>query len=327
LQFPVAGRMVSLPRMTTAGGMLVAAPDRWDEACFAVPALRAIVAAGLPTGVLCRAEQREFWQTVEGVAVMEFPAKARAKQVAALAGGWAASMAWEAGVAAEAFKGAGIPRRLGPGGGKLGKLLSHPLAFSAGPLEHRVRYYLAAVEELGMATARAEFFAPAASGGGEGVLLCPDSDFGPSHEWLIERWVEIAEKFIVEGEKIAVRTVDGGRGLGLALAAKLRGQSEIVPVSAALGEGLSELGEHALVVAADGSLPHLAGHAGATCVVLFGPNDPAWRRPLGKRHAVVRRHVECAPCLLPKCPLDLRCQRELDVERVWRAVCATRWHD
>jgi hypothetical protein len=35
---------------------------------------------------------------------------------------------------------------------------------------------------------------------------------------------------------------------------------------------------------------------------------------------VVRRHVECAPCLLAKCPLDMRCQNELETDRVWQAV-------
>ena len=80
------------------------------------------------------------------------------------------------------------------------------------------------------------------------------------------------------------------------------------------------LAVHGLVIAADGSLPHLAAHAGATCVTLFGPNDPAWKRPLGRRHAVVRRHVECAPCLLAKCPLDQRCQSELEADRVWQTV-------
>jgi ADP-heptose:LPS heptosyltransferase len=80
------------------------------------------------------------------------------------------------------------------------------------------------------------------------------------------------------------------------------------------------LAVHRLVVAADGSLSHLAAHVGATCVTLFGPNDSQWKRPLGKRHAVVKRHVECAPCLLPKCPLDLRCQHELETARVWAAV-------
>jgi hypothetical protein len=30
--------------------------------------------------------------------------------------------------------------------------------------------------------------------------------------------------------------------------------------------------------------------------------------------------VECAPCLLAKCPMDMRCQNELSVDRVWSVI-------
>jgi ADP-heptose:LPS heptosyltransferase len=88
-----------------------------------------------------------------------------------------------------------------------------------------------------------------------------------------------------------------------------------------LGSTLPALAAHRFVIATDASLPHLASHLGGTCVTLFGPNDPAWKRPLGRRHVIVRRHVECAPCLLAKCPMDLRCQLELLHDRVWQAIC------
>ncbi len=309
--------------MTNSGGMLVAAPERWDEACFAVPALRALVASGLGTGVLCAAAQRGFWETVEGLTVIDCPVKAKARVLAAeISGKWEASLAWETGLAAEAFKIAAIPRRLGVGAGKLARMLTHPLGFSVGPLEHRVRHYLAAVEEMGIETGRAEFFAPAALGiqpvPGT-VLLCPDSDFGPSHEWPVERWLEIGRKLLESGKRITVTGVDGGRGRGKFLAQNLGESVEFFQASPLAG-ALPLLAVHNLVVAADGSLPHLAAHVGATCVTLFGPNDPAWKRPLGRRHSVVRRHVECAPCLLAKCPLDMRCQNELEAYRVWQAV-------
>lgn len=303
--------------------MLVAAPERWDEACFAVPAVRALVASGLQTGILCPEEQRGFWSTLEGVTVLDFPVRAKAKLVAAgIAGNWQASLGWEAGFAAEVFKIAGIPRRLGAGEWRFKKLLTHPLGFSAGPLEHRVRYYLAAVEELGMETGRSEFFAPAALGVepvAGAVLLCPGSDFGPSHEWPVARWLEIGEALINSGRRVTVASVNGGRGLGEILATHL-GEGVELFHAAPLAGALPLLAVHGLVIAADGSLPHLAAHAGATCVTLFGPNDPAWKRPLGRRHAVVRQHVECAPCLLAKCPLDGRCQQEMETARVLRAV-------
>lgn len=301
----------------------MAAPERWDETCFAVPAVRALVASGLGVGILCGEQQQEFWHTVHGVSVIPYPEKSKAKVVAAeIAGKWQASLSWEPGLAAEVFKAAKIPRRLGPPA--LKKFLTHPLTAAAGPLDHRVRHYLGAVEELGVTTARAEFFAPAALGIEPvpgAVLLCPGSDFGENHEWPAEQWVEIANGILDRGRRITVASVDSGRGLAKSLAETL-GEGVEFFHAAPLAGALPLLAVHGLVIAADGSLPHLAAYAGTTCVTLFGPNDPLWKRPLGKRHAVVRRHVECAPCLSSTCVMDLRCQNELTTERVWAAVKA-----
>ena len=302
--------------------MLVAAPERWDEACFAVPALRALMASGMKVGVLCHSGQREFWETLPGLEVIECPRKVR-ELVPVISGRWQAALLWEAGIAADAARLANLPRCLGPAAGKLAKQLSHPLMVVEKPLDHRVRFYLSALEEMGIATTQPEFFAPADIGiapmAGT-ALLSPESDFGTSHVWPFDHWLEIGTRLLNTGRRVTVAGVDLKRG-GIAetLARKLGDGVEFFH-AAQLSGTLPLLAVHALVVAADGSLPHLAAHAGATCVTLFGPNDPHWKRPLGKRHAVVKRHVECAPCLLGKCPLDMRCQRELEVDRVWAAV-------
>ena len=302
--------------------LLVAAPERWDEACFAVPAVRALQATGWGIGVLCREDQQEFWQSEGNLEVLAFPAKAKAKAVAIGIGTWQAALVWEPGMAADAVKIAGVPRRLGPEHRHLKKHLTQALKIAEKPLEHRVRFYLSAVEEMGIHTHNPEFFAPADRGIAttrDAVLLCPDSDFGPSHEWLIDRWLETAKQLGANKRRLTVAGLVGGRGLGQALANALGEDTEFWQIPA-LGGSLPLLATYPLVIAADGSLPHLAAHAGAICVTLFGPNDPLWKRPLGKRHAVVRHHVECAPCLLAKCPLDARCQRELETEVVWAAL-------
>ncbi len=308
-----------------SGEMLVAAPERWDEACFAVPALRALLAAGMRVGVLCAEEQRDFWGTVSGLRVLPFPVRMKARALAAeLAGRWKAGLAWFPGLAAESMTRAGIPRRLGPAGKDLRKFLTDPVVepLLKGPPPHRVRAYLELVEALGPPTARPEFFAPAGlethpeSGS---LLLCPGSDFGPSHEWPLERWGEIVILLRERGISFRVAFLPGGACAGRALQAGLAEGPP--PLEADSFAGLfPHLAEFAVVLAADGSLPHLAAYAGARCVTLFGPNDPHWRRPLGKRHRVVCRHTECAPCLLPKCPLDLRCQQELETGKVWAAL-------
>ena len=306
---------------TTGGDMLIAAPARWDEACFALPAVRAILASGVSAGVLCAAEQRPFWETLPGLAVIDFPNNAKARVLAAsLAGKWHAALIWEPGVAADACLRAKIPRRLGPAAKPLKKFLTHPvpLAAAARPLEHRVRHYLAVLEALGIGTAQAEFFAPIHPGVARAprtLLLCPDSDFGRSHEWPLRSWVEVAQALLAAGWKLAIAGRPHGHRHGEKLFSRLGGGLAYFNADQP-GGLLPLLATQAVVLAADGSLPHLAAHMGATCVTLFGPNDPAWKRPLGAHHAVVRRHVECAPCFLAKCQLDGRCQNELTVERV-----------
>lgn len=323
LRFPRGAASVSVRAVTTQeGDMLVAAPERWDETCFAVPALRALMASGLKVGVICLPEQMEFWQTLPELVRIERPRKAR-DLAARIAGKWRAALLWEAGFAADAATLAAVPRRLGPGGRKLGKQLTHPLAATVNPLDHRVRFYLSALEEMGIPTAEPGFFAPADIGivPVEGaVLLSPESDFGANHEWPPERWMEIGRRLMNDGKRVTVAGAGDRRNSTAKSLAHALGEDVEFFQAVPLAGTLPLLAVHGLVITADGSLPHLAAHVGATCVTLFGPNDPQWRRPLGRRHTLVRRHVECAPCLMPKCPLDLRCQRELEIERVWDAI-------
>lgn len=308
--------------------MLLAAPERWDEACFAVPAVRALLAAGVKAGIFCPEEQLPFWETVPDLPAIPYPPGSKPKTLAPLiAGDWQAAIAWLPGIAAETFARARIPRRLGPDGKPLRKFLTHPIAgaLAHGPPPHRVRHYLELVEALGPNTARAEFFAPAALGlqAEPGtVLVCPESDFGRSHEWPLERWTETAVMLHGHGLRLTIASVPGGDGLGKALHEALPDDTPYF-VAHPLGPVLPLLAVHQVVLAADGSLPHLAAHAGTTCVTLFGPNDPLWKRPLGRRHRVVSRHAECAPCFLGKCPLDARCQTELTTARLWTALAET----
>ncbi|MFT3990051.1 MAG: glycosyltransferase family 9 protein [Luteolibacter sp.] len=304
------------------GDLLIAAPRRWDEATFSVPAIRALAASGLAVGILCVEKQAAFWKLLPGVEVVPFSATAKPKGIAAaVAGNWEASLAWEAGQEAEVFAKAGISRRLGVEEKSLLKRLTHPLKISVGPLEHRVQFYLSVVKSMGIPVEKPEFFLPAATEpkAAGSLLICPDSDFGAHYEWPLERWEEIAKACVERRIPVVIGSLAEGRGLGKSLIARMAEGTPEVEFGE-FGKDLPLIATYPSLLCADGSLPHLASHLGATCAVLFGPNDPAWKRPLGTRHRVIRRHVECAPCFLKKCAMDLRCQRELGVERVLERV-------
>ena len=129
----------------------------------------------------------------------------------------------------------------------------------------------------------------------------------------------VAEDLLEKGKHLTIASSVGNRDLGIILANRL-GDAVNSFHASPLGSALPTLATFQLIIAADGSLPHLAAYTGGTCVTLFGPNDPNWKRPLGKQHVVIKHHVECSPCLSAKCQLDNRCQNELQVSQILAAI-------
>ncbi|WP_411827413.1 glycosyltransferase family 9 protein [Luteolibacter sp. AS25] len=309
--------------MYDKNGILIATPLRWDEACFSVPAIRALCSSGLAGGLLCPAEQEEFWETVCPLPITIYPENATISKLLKIIGaGWEASLVWENERAAKAFAKLKIQKRLGPSDSPISKYLTHPIETAEKSVEHRVHFYLNTCEKMGLPVKKPEYFLPANLGQKQQsntVLLCPGSDFGISYEWPLEKWQELAIKLLDQGKKLTVACLIGGRGQGKALADKLGDRVGFFEASPLAGT-LPLLASHALVISADSSLPHLAAHAGTTCLTLFGPNEPLWKRPLGTRHVVAKKAVECSPCFSEKCLLDQRCQTELDVNTVFKAI-------
>ena len=317
----------------TGGFLLLAAPHGWREACFAVPAVRAIRYSrrSATIGVICPEEQEPLWEDVNVDRIIPYPVGASARRIVGLlrdqSERWNSVVLWEAGAVADACARLAIPERCGRPTpdlvNRLTRVVETP-AKALGPVEHRVRSFLDLVQALGVEAFVPRNFEPAppVSRVLAGVLLAPDSDYGPSHEWQVERWIEVARAARqTSGLRVTVAGLAGGRGLGRAVAAAMGEDDAVFIELEPLGGGLPVLAAHGVCVSADSSLAHLAAHVGCLCVTLFGPNDPAWRRPLGRRHSVVRHHVECAPCLLGKCPFDRRCQQELSTHVVIDALC------
>jgi len=315
------------PTRVPGGHLLVASPARIDDACFSVPATRALAAIDGVAGVrvLCSDPLQALWQNLPGIEPIPFPANARSREIAVLLDqvgtGFAAALAWEPGEPADAIRKAGLAARFGPAEPQIGAgFEAVAVTKRPGPVEHRVRDFLLLADALGASPFDPAHFSPADWGveaQRHSIALVPDSDFGPSHQWPTERWTEVGRELI---DHCQLRPTIVGPGKVAEALAEALGDDADQCSPGSLGERLEFFAGHRLVVAADGTAPHLASHVGATCLVLFGPNNAPWRRPLGKRHVLLRRHVACAPCRLADCPLDHRCMDELTTESALAAL-------
>jgi len=314
------------------GNILVAAPRRWDEACFSVPALRAIRSSRprCTLGVICHEEQLGFWQSVSGIDdILIYDDRTSIRSIVRAQESsrctWESAILWEINKGSECCNALKIKQRLGYSTKELQKLLTDAVVapVAAGPIEHRVQSYLQLMSALNVPTQKPELFLPVDMQIPQcpgTVLVCPESDYGVSHEWPLDRWLQTVKLLELIGAKIVVAGHEGSRSvLAGSLAARFPQSCQLVKLGP-LSQALPVIAAHSLVIAADSSLCHLAAHVGVTTIALFGPNEPAWRRPLGRQHMVVRQKVECSPCFQRKCPLDLRCQNELSYEDVANAI-------
>jgi heptosyltransferase-2 len=75
-----------------------------------------------------------------------------------------------------------------------------------------------------------------------------------------------------------------------------------------------------LVISNDTGAAHVSSALGVPTVVVFGPTEHVSTRPYSDSASVVRRDVECSPCMLRDCPIDHRCMSGVEVEDVYRAA-------
>ena len=87
-----------------------------------------------------------------------------------------------------------------------------------------------------------------------------------------------------------------------------------------LGEAVALLSVVDLLVSNDMGLAHVAPAVGTPTIAIFGPTNPETTRPFGENAEVIRKDVECSPCMLRDCPIDHRCMTQNSVEEVFEAA-------
>ena len=73
-----------------------------------------------------------------------------------------------------------------------------------------------------------------------------------------------------------------------------------------------------LVVSNDTGPAHISAAVGTKTLVIFGPTNPQTTQPWNSE--IIRRNVDCAPCMLRDCPIDHRCMTRISTGEVFEKV-------
>jgi lipopolysaccharide heptosyltransferase II len=221
---------------------------------------------------------------------------------------------------------AGVPRRVGYPGHSRRFFLNQivPETAETGPPEHHATRFLAIAERVGARTGDIPFVANETKIVDLALTkigLCPGAEYGPAKRWPADRFAETAALVTQKSNaKWVLFGVENDRAAGEQIAAALGDSCTNRIGHTSIAQLIDELRECQLLLTNDTGTMHLAAFVGLPVVAIFGSTEPHLTGPLGKRHVIVRHHVECSPCFLRECPIDFRCMKAVSAQEVADAV-------
>jgi len=85
--------------------------------------------------------------------------------------------------------------------------------------------------------------------------------------------------------------------------------------------------ESSLLISNDGGLMHVSVAVDTPVVAIFGPTDYSRTAPWGDKHTIIRKNLNCSPCLridgaekVENCPHDYKCLNSITVDEVYEVV-------
>ena len=152
------------------------------------------------------------------------------------------------------------------------------------------------------------------------VGLSPGAAYGDAKRWLPERFAESA---VCVAREIGGHVALFGSAAESDLCETIRGHIQVSGVSATNHAGATSLGEYieraaacAVYITNDSGAMHIASALEVPTVAVFGATNHITTGPTGSLARVVRRDVECSPCLLRECPIDHRCMKAVEATMV-----------
>lgn len=154
------------------------------------------------------------------------------------------------------------------------------------------------------------------------ALVNPGAAFGAAKCWLPERFAEVCDRLHADcGLRVVLVGAPNEAPLMRAIAARSRTPVVCCDTPGTTLGSLKVLARGAALLVCNDTGPRHYGSAfDVPTVTIFGPTHQAWTDTEYVDEIKLQIAVDCGPCQLRTCPLDLRCMTGLTTDRVMHAV-------
>ena len=152
---------------------------------------------------------------------------------------------------------------------------------------------------------------------GAWIGVSPGAAYGTAKRWLPERFAQAARALAERLDaQVAVFGSPAEAELCRDIAAQAGPRAHSLAGETTLREFIELAATCRLYLTNDSGPMHVAAALGLPTVAIFGATDHVATGPSASWAKVVRKPVECSPCLLRECPIDHRCMTAVTAEEV-----------
>ncbi len=150
------------------------------------------------------------------------------------------------------------------------------------------------------------------------VGVNPGAAFGSAKRWLDDRFGQLLD-LLIEKQNVEVAIFGSTNELGIAesIRAEMRNKPFIFAGQTQLAELIAMISLCHLFITNDSGPMHLAAALRIPTLAIFGSTDEIATGPLSPSAVIIKKKVECSPCLLRECPIDHRCMTAIHVDDVY----------
>ncbi len=153
------------------------------------------------------------------------------------------------------------------------------------------------------------------------IAFVPGSTNSRAKRWQTSSYAKLNDKLQTELNSNVI-LIGAENELGVSL--EVYEQTNIKPImltgKTTLAEVVSILSICDLLVSNDTGPAHISAALGTKTLVVFGPTNPHTTQPF--QSEIIRKEVDCAPCMLRDCPIDHRCMTRISPDEVFEKVAA-----
>jgi len=211
-------------------------------------------------------------------------------------------------------------------------LLSDPVELNlADKTLHHTEYYLTLLRRLGFDAPSASLclhvtpaeleWARATLESDNVIALNPGASYGSAKRWFPERFAAVADNLAHRyGAAILLTGGPGEREIGEDIQAFMQCNCINMVGKTNVRQMMALLASSRLLITNDSGPMHVAAAFGIPIVAVFGSTDHTTTSPASDKVEIVRKEVDCAPCLLRQCPTDHRCMKNITPDDVTAAA-------